>query len=68
MKFISTVIVAILSVAAMAAPAPAPEAAQNLEKRGCSAGTICSGHKCYPWNCGPTGCSAGFTPIAGKTC
>ncbi|KAK6530429.1 hypothetical protein TWF694_003781 [Orbilia ellipsospora] len=60
MKFVSTIIVAILSVAVMAAPAPdaAPEAAPVLQKR-CSAGAICSDGSCYFWNCNQFGCSEG---------
>ncbi|KAF3932544.1 hypothetical protein ABW20_dc0103162 [Dactylellina cionopaga] len=57
MKFFSTVIVAILSVAVMAAPAADPVA--NLEKRGCPAGVICISGKCHYWYCGPFGCSTG---------
>ncbi|KAF3280476.1 hypothetical protein TWF970_002697 [Orbilia oligospora] len=39
MKFISAILIAVLSAAAMAAPTPDENA--TLEKRGCGAGVIC---------------------------
>ncbi|KAF3189670.1 hypothetical protein TWF225_002807 [Orbilia oligospora] len=49
MKFISAILIAVLSAAAMAAPTPDENA--TLEKRGCGAGVICISGKCRYWNC-----------------
>ncbi|KAK6531855.1 hypothetical protein TWF694_003020 [Orbilia ellipsospora] len=60
MKFIGTIIVAILSVAVMAAPAADPVADPSLERRGkCPAGYICDGGKCHTWFCNQGGCWEG---------
>ncbi|KAK6499454.1 hypothetical protein TWF506_004083 [Arthrobotrys conoides] len=65
MKFISAILIAVLSAAAMAAPTPDAEGA-TLEKRGCGAGVICISGKCRYWNCNVSGCSVG--PPTGSTC
>ncbi|KAK6523984.1 hypothetical protein TWF694_005653 [Orbilia ellipsospora] len=57
MKFLSTIIVAIFSVTAMAAPTP--DEGLTLEKRGCPAGTICIDSQCYWWDCNVSGCYIG---------
>ncbi|KAK6343681.1 hypothetical protein TWF730_011270 [Orbilia blumenaviensis] len=62
MKFFTTIVVAALSVAALAAPAPAPNAEEvaPLEKRAkCAPGLICYGGKCHLWYCTVMGCSVG---------
>ncbi|KAK6510228.1 hypothetical protein TWF481_004944 [Arthrobotrys musiformis] len=65
MKFFTTVLVAVLSVTAMAAPAQDLEAS-TLEKRGCPAGVICISGKCRYWYCNQSGCSVG--PATGQGC
>ncbi|KAK6338500.1 hypothetical protein TWF730_002563 [Orbilia blumenaviensis] len=64
MKFFSTIVVAILSVAVMAAPTP--DETVTLEKRGCPAGVICINGQCRYWNCNISGCSVG--PPTGQGC